>query len=91
MNAYVILSSTLCISDFFMLLFTGIPAAVTFYRLRASLGDPFCTTSGWFLNFNIRLCSFITTCICTVRCYVILAPLRAKILLGSGVLAAVAL
>ena len=83
LNAYVILSVTLCVSDTLMLLFTGIPTTVSMFKLRRAIPHPYCTISGWFLNFNIRLCSFITTCICSMRCFAVLCPLRSKSLLGN--------
>lgn len=81
MNAYVILSATLCASDVLMLLLTGIPTTVSMFRLRRAIPHPFCTISGWFLNFNVRLCSFITTCTCSIRCFAVLSPLRSNYLL----------
>ena len=83
MNSYVTLSVTLCASDCLMLLFTGMPTTVSMFRLRRSIPQPFCIVSGRFLNFNVRLCSFITTCICSVRCFVVLSPLRANALLKN--------
>ena len=40
----------------------------------------------WVLNWDTRLSSFITTCVCGIRCYVILLPLRSRALLGRRVL-----
>jgi hypothetical protein len=82
MNAYVILSLTLCLSDLLMLLFTGIPITISMLKLREPVPHPFCTISGWFLNFNLRMCSFLTTCICSIRCFSVLSPFRTKALLG---------
>ena len=80
LNAYVILSVTLCVSDALMLLLTGIPTTVSMFQLRKPIPEPFCTVSGWFLNFNLRFCSFITTCICSLRCYAVLYPLHLPVI-----------
>lgn len=54
--------------------------------MRKGMDQRFCDVSGFALNFNNRLNSFITTCICLVRCLVVVMPIKARILLNKRAL-----
>lgn len=50
-----------------MVLLSGLPNVASLLQMRKPLDQKFCDVSGFALNFNNRLNSFITTCICMVR------------------------
>ena len=69
-----------------MVIFSGIPNVIALLRDRSPPPGPVCALSGWIMNFNNRMNSFITTCICLVRCAVVVWPLHTRILLNNRAL-----
>ena len=69
-----------------MVLCSGIPNVISLLKKRAVINNIACNISGWMFNFNTRINSFLTTCICLVRCIVVVWPIKSRFLLSKKML-----